>query len=114
MCNSHLRDGVSDDESDDCAEEIRKDDAWPSEPDRDGAAEKKPDSDRTPDGHHGELALRERASELWRTIGRAGGIGSRMRLGESILFIALEPCQGVPSRTRESRRWCCSERGMRD
>ena len=81
MRDSHLRNGVSDDESDDCAEEIRKDDARPREPDGDGAAEKKPDSDRTADGHHGELALRERAAEFGRTLGRAGRLKSRGRPG---------------------------------
>jgi hypothetical protein len=38
MRDSYLRDGVSDDEGDDGAEEIREDDAWAGEPDGDGAA----------------------------------------------------------------------------
>ena len=62
MNDGHLRDGVSNDESDDRAEKIREDDSRPGQPDRDGAAEKKPDSDRSADGHHGELALRERCA----------------------------------------------------
>lgn len=64
MRDSHLSDGISDDKSDDGAEEIGKDDARSREPNGDGAAEKKPHSDRTADGHHGELALRERAVEF--------------------------------------------------
>src|ERR1700739_958602 len=110
MRNSHLRDRVCDDKSDDGTEEIRKDDSRPCEPDGDRAAKKKPYSDRTADGHHGELALRERAAELGRILARAGRLESHWRPGGSTLFIASEPCQGVPSRTRESRRGGCTGR----
>src|ERR1700750_306059 len=104
MCDSHLCDSVCDDESDDCAEEIRKDDPRSCETYCDGAAEKKPYSDCSADGHHGELTLREGAAEFCRTLTRAGSLESHRRAGGNNQFTAPEPCQGVPSRIRESHR----------
>ncbi len=66
MHDGHLRDGIGNDDRDDCAEEIRKDDAGTGQPNGDGTAKEEADADRAADGHHGQLALREPAFELGR------------------------------------------------
>ncbi len=59
MNDGHLSDGICNDDRDYGAEKIREDDAWTGQSNREGAAEKEPDSDRAADRHHRELAQRE-------------------------------------------------------
>jgi hypothetical protein len=61
---------VSDDHSNYGAENIREDDAGTGEPDGDRTTEEESDSDRTADGHHSKLTLREPAFESARVLDR--------------------------------------------
>ena len=115
MNDGHLSDGISNDNRDNGAENIRQDDAGASQSDRQGTTEEESHPDRTTDRHHGKLALREPALELERALGRVrqGRCGSHRSATRSASFTYSEPSHGVPSRTRESPRWCCSGELMR-